>query len=1026
TNSYYYYDGTSWKLAASIPTGTTLPLTATIGDPYFKTDNNTLYIYTSGGWTVAGLSNILANGSFFVGNASNIATATTKTNIPLSGFGDPTTSVSMGTQKLTNVATPTADPDAANKAYVDSKSSTTPTGPTLPAVVGAAGNTFFNTTDKVLYISDGTKWLPVATDGSTPSGPTFPPLPSPGDVFYNTATNNLYYYDGTSWKVASSIPTGTTLPVAGTPGDPFFKSDTNTLYVYSNGLWNVAGLSNILANGSFFVGNASNIATPTTKATIPLSGFGVPTTDVSMGSLKLTNLASPTANSDAANKAYVDLKTATTPSGPTNPPAAGANVGDVFYNTATNSFYYFDGTNWKLISNVPSGPTLPPTGNAGDTFYNTSNNTLYVSNGTTWNSTKVQADWAQNTPTADDYIKNKPASLVTSVSVVTANGVSGTVATPTSTPAITLTLGNITPTSVAAVGTVTGSNISGTNTGDVTIGTANGLSLSGQQLNLATSTATTSGAMSATDKAKLDALATTPATSGNIMIANGTTWESKPVSGDITITNAGVATIGNNKVTDAKLDKPNIPISGFGAATDNVAMGNKLITNLANPVAATDAANKQYVDNQLNLNALFNGQRPVTRTGLTGISGINFNTTTLVDFLNKVFFPTRSPYLNFFRYNNVATAGMVSFQTVDPVTQVTLDNLGTVTVPYATWSDPLLPFFIFKYDIAQQDPIAISKVELYNGSDATPLFTNVDGALVGAFDKVPKSSSYTSLKLKITDASSNEVSLTLNTVFVAPLGVQIGNVRISNSNGGVALTTSEGAGTAASPWLIQRTGADFNYFLNWEMTKNNDANVTNINFTGPPTLGNLAGANLSQSSISPVTLPNSDAATVYHLGVSAKGNVASVFSPIGYSAYYQLRDKTYCGYIPAASAANPQESDILGLQLSSLMTSQYFSSLPNGTSPLASESGVDLTNNLGVSGYFTWAVPTYVKATSAAPAFIKYPSTFAFGSWAPYSEGSDMKTFLVKTTGANASWYWVCVFNPPTAPGAKTRAILQN
>ena len=58
---------------------------------------------------------------------------------------------------------------------------------------------------------------------------------------------------------------------------------------------------------------------------------------------------------------------------------------------------------------------------------------------------------------------------VTSTSVVTANGVSGVIATPTTTPAITLTLGNITPTSVAAVGTVTGSNLSGTNTGDATI-----------------------------------------------------------------------------------------------------------------------------------------------------------------------------------------------------------------------------------------------------------------------------------------------------------------------------------------------------------------------------------------------------------------------------------------------------------------------------------------------------------------------------------------------------------------------------
>jgi len=73
---------------------------------------------------------------------------------------------------------------------------------------------------------------------------------------------------------------------------------------------------------------------------------------------------------------------------------------------------------------------------------------------------------------------------VTSVSVTTANGISGTVATATTTPAITLTLGAITPTSVngntitAGTGTLTlasytltvagTASVSGTNTGDQT------------------------------------------------------------------------------------------------------------------------------------------------------------------------------------------------------------------------------------------------------------------------------------------------------------------------------------------------------------------------------------------------------------------------------------------------------------------------------------------------------------------------------------------------------------------------------
>lgn len=58
---------------------------------------------------------------------------------------------------------------------------------------------------------------------------------------------------------------------------------------------------------------------------------------------------------------------------------------------------------------------------------------------------------------------------VTSVSITPVNGISGTVTNPSTTPAIALALGNITPTSVASSGAVSGSNLTGTNTGDQTI-----------------------------------------------------------------------------------------------------------------------------------------------------------------------------------------------------------------------------------------------------------------------------------------------------------------------------------------------------------------------------------------------------------------------------------------------------------------------------------------------------------------------------------------------------------------------------
>ncbi|MCX6250517.1 MAG: hypothetical protein NTX61_07180 [Bacteroidetes bacterium] len=63
------------------------------------------------------------------------------------------------------------------------------------------------------------------------------------------------------------------------------------------------------------------------------------------------------------------------------------------------------------------------------------------------------------------------------------------------------------------------------------------------------------GTQSATTVAKINGvtLGSTAATDKNILIANGTTWCSQPMSGDITIDNSGGTTIGSNKVTYTKM-----------------------------------------------------------------------------------------------------------------------------------------------------------------------------------------------------------------------------------------------------------------------------------------------------------------------------------------------------------------------------------------------------------------------------------------------------------------------------------------
>ena len=88
--------------------------------------------------------------------------------------------------------------------------------------------------------------------------------------------------------------------------------------------------------------------------------------------------------------------------------------------------------------------------------------------------------------------------------------------------------------------------------------------------------------------------------SANIFVGSaGNVATGVAMSGDATINNTGVVTIANNAITDAKLDKTNIPLSGFGPAAAPVSLGTNRLTNVANPTATDDAATKAYVDAQV-------------------------------------------------------------------------------------------------------------------------------------------------------------------------------------------------------------------------------------------------------------------------------------------------------------------------------------------------------------------------------------------------------------------------------------------
>ena len=172
---------------------------------------------------------------------------------------------------------------------------------------------------------------------------TAPATPSAGQVYYNTGDNQLYIYNGTRWEVAGNAVQSGTLaarPAAATvdAGTIYYATD-NYLFYYTDGsTWQQANaFGNVVTETSYGQasgnGSATNYAradhthgTPSLGTATPNAIAGVtgsagsattpskedhthaftPAADLSMAGFKLTSVATPTADTDAANKGYVD------------------------------------------------------------------------------------------------------------------------------------------------------------------------------------------------------------------------------------------------------------------------------------------------------------------------------------------------------------------------------------------------------------------------------------------------------------------------------------------------------------------------------------------------------------------------------------------------------------------------------------------------------------------------------------------------------------------------------------------------
>ena len=177
-------------------------------------------------------------------------------------------------------------------------------------VAGTAGRLFFATDQEIMYFDTGSAWLQVSNFGSVTAQTTYGATSGSGSATTYSRSDHTH---GTP-SLTNTTPQALAIGGAGAVGTgtaPAREDHTHAMPSFGNVTAETTfGGSSANGSGTSVARNDHTHGTPVhdnaAHSAINLNALATPTADLNLNNYKITNLATPTASTDAATKGYVD------------------------------------------------------------------------------------------------------------------------------------------------------------------------------------------------------------------------------------------------------------------------------------------------------------------------------------------------------------------------------------------------------------------------------------------------------------------------------------------------------------------------------------------------------------------------------------------------------------------------------------------------------------------------------------------------------------------------------------------------